>query len=389
MANSQLKFYPVKNGDTTLITLQDNSTILIDCKISEKSKDEKEETTFNVKEDLLKSIKTKDGNPFIDIFVLTHPDNDHCLGFEKNFYQGAPENYEEKHKKNNEIIIGELWVTSKLFTYDQSDDANKVRSEANRRKKLYDEKDKDSDKSGNRLIIVGYDGTEKLENVPHYVPSNNVDVFNGKKNELVSFFIHAPFKDDLQSAESGKNETSIAFQVRFKKNKEDKDFIGLALFGGDSDHYIWNKILSETKSHKNEIALKWDLFLAPHHCSWTFFNDTKQEDHPDPQAYSLEVLDFKRTEKSKIIASCKEIKNNSDNPPHYQAKQQYVKKVKTENFLHTETYEVISKTPQPIVFEITNQGPMKPKEEEGTAKNTGNSTLGAINKPSSYGSRII
>ena len=127
------------------------------------------------------------------------------------------------------------------------------------------------------------------------------------------------------------------------------------------------------------------MFFAPHHCSWTFFNNTPQEDNPDPQKYSLEILDFKRTDKSKIIASCKEIKNNTDNPPHYEAKQQYVKKVKSENFLHTEE----SKTPQPIIFEITNQGPMKPKEEEGSAKGTGSAGLGAINQPSTYGSALI
>jgi hypothetical protein len=389
MANSQIKYYPVGNGDTTLLNLQDGTTILVDCNIREKSKDENDETSFHVKDDLLKSIKKKNENPFIDVFILTHPDVDHCRGFESNFYQGNPDNYEEKHRKKEEIIIGELWVTSKLFKHDHADDANKVRNEANRRKKLYDDKNADSNKFGNRLIVVGYDGEEKLDNVPHYIPSNIVDTFNGIKNDLVSFFIHAPFKDDLQNAESGKNETSIAFQVRFKKSKEDNDFVGLAIFSSDSSHYIWKKILDETVSHNNEVTLKWDLFLAPHHCSWTFFNDTPQEDHPEPKQYSLKILDYKRTDKSKIIASCKEIKNNDDNPPHYQAKQQYVNKVKSDNFLHTETYKLEGKTPQPIVFEITNQGPMKPKEVEGTAKNIGSAGLGAINKPSSYGSELI
>lgn len=385
MANSQIKYYPVGNGDTTLISLNNGSTILVDCNIREKSKDENDETSFNVKEDLLKSLKKIDKNPYVDVFILTHPDCDHCRGFEKNFYQGNPTEYNEKHREKNEIIIGELWVTSKLFSYDQSDDANVVRNEANRRKKLFDDNNSEKTKHGNKLIIVGYDGTEKLGNIPHYVPSNQVDTFNGTITDLASVFIHAPFKDDLQCAESGKNETSIAFQIRFKKNKDESEFIGLALFGGDSDHYIWDKILTETKKHKNETSLKWDLFLSPHHCSWTFFNDTKQEDHPEPQKYSLEILDNRRSEKAKIIASCKEIKNNSDNPPHYKAKEQYVKKVKADNFLHTESFKLIGKTPQPIIFEITNQGPMTLKDDEGSARIAGGAALGAINKPSSYG----
>ena len=33
MANNKIKYYPVNNGDTSLITLEDDSTILIDCNI--------------------------------------------------------------------------------------------------------------------------------------------------------------------------------------------------------------------------------------------------------------------------------------------------------------------------------------------------------------------
>ena len=39
MANNKIKYYPVNNGDTSLITLKDNSTILIDCNIREGDKD--------------------------------------------------------------------------------------------------------------------------------------------------------------------------------------------------------------------------------------------------------------------------------------------------------------------------------------------------------------
>jgi hypothetical protein len=39
MAKHIIKFYPVANGDTTLIKLTDNSSILIDCKIRDDSED--------------------------------------------------------------------------------------------------------------------------------------------------------------------------------------------------------------------------------------------------------------------------------------------------------------------------------------------------------------
>ncbi len=63
------------------------------------------------------------------------------------------------------------------------------------------------------------------------------------------------------------------------------------MFGGDSDLTAWANILEKTKKHKNdtkEKALTWDLFLACHHCSWSFFNDTPQKDYPDPVDTSLE-----------------------------------------------------------------------------------------------------
>ena len=41
-----------------------------------------------VKKDLLDSIQFRNQNPYVDVFILTHGDQDHCLGFKDNFYQG-------------------------------------------------------------------------------------------------------------------------------------------------------------------------------------------------------------------------------------------------------------------------------------------------------------
>jgi hypothetical protein len=72
-----------------------------------------------------------------------------------------------------------------------------------------------------------------------------------------------------------------------------------------------------TKKHNNdtkEHALDWDIFLAPHHCSWSFFNDTPQEENTTPVNSLLEVLHYGRSN-AKVVASSKVIKNNTDNPP--------------------------------------------------------------------------
>jgi len=103
---------------------------------------------------------------------------------------------------------------------------------------------------------------------------------------------------------------------------------------------------------------------------------------------SLEVLDNKRSN-AKVIASSKEIKDDDDNPPHYPARQQYVKKVTAANFLSTATNEKIGKAPQPIVFEITSQGPVPPKKVEGTAKAVGTAAASSVTQPSTYGSETF
>ena len=98
MAKYSIKYYPVDNGDMSLITLSDDTTILIDCKINPSSKEDNNEK-YDVKADLLRSVKYKNKIPFVDVFILTHPDKDHCCGFENNFYTGDPQNIPRKIKK--------------------------------------------------------------------------------------------------------------------------------------------------------------------------------------------------------------------------------------------------------------------------------------------------
>lgn len=390
-----IKYYPVCNGDMTLITLADKTTILIDCNIRESAKGDDDEKLFDVHEDLLNSIyKDKDGIPFVDIFISTHGDQDHCRGFEKNFYQGNPKNYSSTDKKNNLIRVDAMWFSPMIAEEHTNTDEDAYQTEAERRLKLHRDKTASKDDAGNRIRIIGYDGNAKYEDLDHLrsIPGDVVKRFNDKDQDTFSIFVHSPFKKHLTSATKDKNSTSIVFQARFKEKKEDTKYITLAMFGGDSDHYAWDTILKETKKSgkdKSEYALNWDIFLAPHHCSWSFFNDRPQVDNKEPKKTSLEVLDFKRGSSPKVIASCKKVVEAKPNPPHNAAKKQYVDKVGDANFWNTTVYDLKDDTPQPIIFEITTNGPIKPKVVEGSSKSKGGSTLPPINSTSSYGSGLI
>lgn len=386
----QIKYYPVGNGDQSLITLKDETTILVDCNIRQASVNSTDPEIYDVKKDLLKSIKKRDNNPYVDVFVLTHGDCDHCRGYKTHFYQGDPKKYAEKNRKADEIIIDEMWFSPMIAEEHTNDDEDAYQQEAERRLELHRNNSVDKDLPGNRIKIVGYDGNKDYSTLNHLraIPGTVVSKFNNKQQTTFSVFIHAPFKEHLNSAEKDKNSTSIVFQARFKESATDKEFSGLAMFGGDSDHYSWAIILEKTKKYKNDIneqALKWDLFLAPHHCSWTFFNDTPQSENTEPKKTSLEVLDNKRNG-AIVIASSKKIVNDDDNPPHYEAKQEYVKKLsKSSDFLNT-SVEPRESAPEPIVFEITSSGIKKLKtqsevEADRLAAAISVASTGVIKKP--------
>ena len=108
----KIKFYPVDNGDNVLIKLDDKTTVIVDCQIRDCEENTDGVTTYDVKKDLIKELnKDSKNNPYVDLFINSHPHNDHCLGFEKNFYCGSPDNYTDSNRKNEEIIIGELLLS--------------------------------------------------------------------------------------------------------------------------------------------------------------------------------------------------------------------------------------------------------------------------------------
>ena len=97
--------------------------------------------------------------------------------------------------------------------------------------------------------------------------------------------------------------------------------------------------------------LKWDLLEAPHHCSYKFFADDRED---DPNQKSLDFLE-KRESNAFVISSSKVVKQNSDNPPCQKAKNRYTDRVGKSNFLCTSgTSE--DESDKPIIFVIDNDG---------------------------------
>ena len=350
---SKIKFYPVDNGDTVLIKV-DKTTIQIYANIRNN------DDCYDVMSDLLDEFsKDSEGRYHLDLFMLTHPDEDHCRGIDTNYYLGNPEKYSDEDLKNDLVIIDELMVTPMLFTGATSEPAKALKKEAERRRKLWDDNSRDKTKAGNRLVIIGYDGDKRYKNVTSYIPGEIIKEVNGKSMSLLEFFVHSPFKDSLVEgrAEADKNATSIVMQARFKYTSTATQPSALYLFGGDADHYIWKEIQEQCTAHDNDDKLNFDIFMAPHHCSWTYFNNVPymNGETDKPVESSKTMIKDHKTNGAVIIASSKQIKKDKDNPPHHQSKEEYVKLIGADKFISL-AEEPDSKKPKPVVYEVTSSG---------------------------------
>ena len=382
---SKVKFYPVDNGDTVLIKV-DKTTIQIDANIRNN------DDCYDVMSDLLDELSTDGESRYhLDLFMLTHPDEDHCHGIDTFYYLGDPDKYSDDDLENDLVIIDELMVTPMLFSDATSTPAKALKKEAERRRKLWDNNSPAKTQAGNRLIIIGYDGNKRYENVTSYIPGETIKKVNGKTMTLLEFFVHSPFKDNLVEgrAESDKNETSIVMQARFKYASTDTIPSALYLFGGDADHYIWEEIQNQSTVHDNGDKLDFDIFMAPHHCSWTYFNDVpyKKGETDEPVESSEDLIKDHKTKGAVIIASSKQIKDDDDNPPHYPAKEEYVKLIGTDKFISL-AVEPDSKKPKPVIYEVTSNGfQRKDKNQQKGSAGAAVGSSGTSGRKSTYGSK--
>lgn len=376
-----IKFYPVGNGDCDLITIGGaNKKMMFDCNFRQKAEDDNDEM-YDVLGDLLDNELTtkKCGLPFLDAFLLTHPDQDHCRSFADKFYLGDPDAVPQSAKDNKKILIGELWYSPRVFeelTGDLNADAKAFKKEARRRMDLYKSDSRKADKDGNRIRIIGWTDTPDLKGLEDRIvtPGNTISIINGSNCRYFEMFIQAPFKNDIKGED--RNMTSIAAQLRFKSDKNSTDIARIFL-GGDTEWRVIEKIMNETT---DDDYLKWDLMEAPHHCSYKFFADDREN---DANQASLDFLE-KSEDGAFVVSSSKVVKKNSDNPPCQKAKNRYTDRVGESNFFCTsgEKDEDIEK---PIAFDIED-GEVAFREDEKKEKESCAAVAAAKDtKPHYYG----
>ena len=340
--NKGFIFWPVNTGDSTTIKVNDTVYMQIDLRHMSKSEDG-DDPTWPIIDELIKILPTLNSKPFLSTFVLTHPDQDHCLGFDE---------------LNKQVLISELWMSPRTFREYHSDedlceDAESFHEEAMRRVNETIKAGGDPGQ-GNRIRIIGYDDllkdelfegfpTEFLSIPGHTITSLDATDYSSE----FKAFVHAPFKDDSYEE---RNDCSLAFQITLMEGEG----VGRAMLLGDLKYPIVRRIFDVSTAD----TLNWNILLAPHHCSKSVMY-WKNEGDEDELLQQGIIRDIGNAALSPgyIVSSSAPIPSSNksgDNPPHAKAKAQYQRIVPNE-FFCTQEHPDEDNT-KPIVFEVTENG---------------------------------
>jgi hypothetical protein len=339
-------YWPVATGDSTTLVLKPGELVMqIDLHHLEKAEDE-ESPEWSIVDELVRILPKKNNRPYLALFVLSHPDEDHITGFA------------ELLKK---VQIGEIWHTPRIFR-DQKDqetlceDAKAFRKEAHRRRKAILASPSNI-KCGDRMRVIGHDdilNEDDYKGLPSECKSRPSDVVSKVDGNEISAnfnaFIHAPFKEDQAAS---KNNTSLALNVTLSEGQKSGQFF----FFGDREYRTTKQIFEVTEERKNESYLNWNVTLCPHHCSKGVMY--AQLEGEDEVKFRRDIMDYfeKYSQQGYFVSSsCADFTDGEgDDPPHKRARQRYEEIVDAGHFICTHEYPNKEK-PQPLVFVIDGDG---------------------------------
>ena len=336
MATS-ITFFKVCNGDMTRVKLgnADRTTLLIDINIRADADDpngDKPDVAKHLRDRIYKDDK---GRPYVDAFLLSHPDADHCRGLAKHFYLGPLSDYPDDNKpqKEKRIIIREMWSSPIIFrrrskSHTLCDDAQMWAKEARRRVALNKSKSFINVGDGDRIQIMGKDingKTDDLGPIRRDVDSTFSSI-NGQHSLWFKAKLLGPFDPQCNEDEEAllaKNESSVIINFTLAADVNNPDGAKF-LTGGDAEVYIWGKQW-ERHSHESKV-FEYDLLQTPHHCSWhslSYDSWSEKRDNAVVDENAKKALSQARLGAT-IIASSKPIADDDQDPPCIRAKREYV-----------------------------------------------------------------
>lgn len=325
---AKIYFFSVGNGDMTLIVLETGQRILIDVNIREAA-DDPADTTPDVARalrDLL--IRDDEGRLYVDAYLLSHPDQDHCRGLEKHFHLGPADDWS---KDSDKIFIRELWSSPMVFRRASKNhtlcaDAKAFNSEARRRVRKFRQNWKRVT-DGDRILILGEDEDGKTAGLDPIVVKVDQSIrrVNGKGVDSMSALLLAPLpKSEIEDDEDLLSKNNSSTILRIWLSGEGRTGTCRLLTGGDAGVSIWERLWE--KHSERPIRLNYDILQTPHHCSWrSLSHDSWSELGEDAKVSegARHVLSQARPG-AVIVASSQPIVDDGNDPPCIRAKREYV-----------------------------------------------------------------
>lgn len=373
---TEIRFFPVGNGDMTLIELESGTTILVDINIRATADDPDDETP-NVAR-MLRDRLQRDvsGRRFVDVFLLSHPDEDHCKGLERHFHLGPPDEWVEKDDK---VLIREIWSSPMVFRRASKNhtlcvDAKAFNREAKRRVRRFEEVGHQVG-NGDRILILGEDENGKTDSLSDILirVGETITHINGQYEASMSGLLLAPLpKDDDSANEDKRAKNKSSTIIRFSLSGNGYADKCRFLTGGDAEVEIWEEQWAQ--HGKEPDKLSYDLMQAPHHCSWRSLSHDSWSDKREGAKVSEDArLALSQVrEGALIVASSKPIQDDDNDPPCIRAKREYVEIVDDVGG----SFECVGDRSEPLVIEVGANGPKLKAKLLTTAAVIGSGAVG-------------
>ncbi len=356
-----LSFFPVGNGDMTLIKTASGRHILIDLNIRADADDPDDDTPDVAK--MLRERLNRDSEHrlYVDALLVSHPDKDHCTGLRKHFHLGPPNEWSSKADK---IFIREIWSSPMVFRrasrrHILCDDAKAFNAEARRRVKQFREGG-ESIGDGDRILILGEDEDGKTDDLNQILVRVDEEFshVNGSGDPSMTARLLGPLpkadEDDEEILSKNNSSTIIQFSLAGGGIPDKCRF----LTGGDTEVAIWEKLWQRHWWHADWLS--YDILQTPHHCSWHSLSYDSWSDLGE----DAEVCEDARNALSQarsgatIVSSSNAIKDDKNDPPCIRAKREYVSIADDVKGTFRCVGEYPSeKSPDMMEFEITQYGP--------------------------------
>lgn len=347
-----VRYYPVGNGASSQIILENGKRLLFDFRQVEDGtcEDHKVIDLVTTLRQELDEAGRRDRD--FDVVGFTHGDDDHVAGAADNFHL----DHAAKYQTRGRFKIKELWVPAAFILEDDPNESHRpLREEARYRLrkgygiKVFSRPDRLSDwltKQG----INPDDRKQFIVDAGTVVPGFNLYA------DGVEFFVHSPFMEHVDDKEEvPRNEAALILHATFMiAGRESRMWII-----GDTTWEVLTDIVKITRGHNRLERLKWDLYSIPHHCSHHALSPERGDTITTPEPEVQYLMDQGQTA-ALLVSSSIPIGTDPDRklPPHLQAFRSYEKTADDKSgavFVTGDSKDAYG-DPVPLEIQITNTG---------------------------------